>query len=270
MKRYLAMFLVLVLAISVILPETVSADVIFEPMNDSFYEAHREECTYVGRYYLSKGMRTVTAYESPESDKVKGYFGVEDRIYISYTCEDSYGVLWGCCENWGTEQSGWVPMDYLQVIYDGISFMEDHGEECTDREGSISRDHQGKTIRFWEYPGSRDAIEIELHTDPDGYLPEYSTVYVDDQGRSWGRCGYYMGIKGRWIQLEDPEADFDTLFPDYVEETAPETGTDPVVAEIVPQEPAAVQNAKVFVSVAVVLTVVVTAALLILLKKKSA
>ena len=79
-----------------------------------------------------------------------------------------------------------------------------------------------------------------------------------------------MGIKGRWIQLEDPEADFDTLFPDYVEETALETGTEPVVAEIVPKEPAAVQNAKAFVSVAVVLTVVVTAALLILLKKKSA
>lgn len=48
----------------------------------------------------------------------------------------------------------------------------------------------------------------------------------------------------------------------------PEPGTEPVVAEIVPKEPAAVQIVKVIVSAAVVLTVVVTAVLLWQMKRK--
>lgn len=269
MKKFMTMLLVLALLVASALPMAARADVIFEP-RDSFYERHREECTYINRNFRSNGVRTVTVYESPESDKVEAFYRTGDRIYISYTYEDSYGNLWGCCENWDSEISGWVPMAYLEVIYDGISFEEEFGDQFRDEQGSIGGDYLGKTIYFWEYPGSIGYIDMELGTDPDGYLPEYREIYVDEDGRRWGRCSYYMGIKGYWLQMDDPTADFDTLFPDYVEETVPETGPEPVVAEIVPKKPAAVQIVKVIVSAAVVLTVVVTAVLLWQMKRKKA
>lgn len=268
MKKRMAWIMMLVLMAAMLLPMRANADVIFEP-RDSFYERHREECTYVNRFFLPSGVETVKVYESPESDKVKASYSAGDRIYISYTYEDSDGILWGCCEDWDSDVSGWVAMAYLEVIYDETSFCEEHGGAFVSEEGSVATDHLGKTIRFWEYPGSQAYIEITLTTDPEGYLPEYSATYLDEAGRLWGRCSYYMGIKGHWINLDDPAADFDTLFPDNTEQTEPETPpAQETVPEIVPKAPAGTQSAKVFACVAVAAVVIVTAVLLYLLKQK--
>ena len=162
---------------------------------------------------------------------------------------------------------GWAPMDYLELVYDGISFEEEYGDRFAAEEGSVGEEYMGKTIYFWQYPGSDVSIDIQLQTDPDGYLPEYHTTYLDKDGNLWGRCSYYMGIKGYWIYLNAPTADFDILYPEGIEETEPaptETRAEPV-EEIVP---GGNQNVKTITIAAVIAVVAATAVLLILLKRK--
>lgn len=245
---------------------TVRADVIFEPMDDDFYEEHREECVYHDRSYTANGPNgDVTVYESPISDRVIKTVDNGESLWVSYVYEDENGIQWGCSGDWG-EESGWVPMPYLVLIYDHISFEEDYGNAFLQEEGTLDESWQGKEIYFWEYPGGPNPNSMTLQED---YMPGYDRVYVDDNGNRWGRITYYFGLRDCWFNLDAPDADFATLYPNGVQEP-----TQPVqsetnqpaehVDEIKPQ-PAFDTG---FVVICVAAVVAVSILLMFLLKRK--
>ena len=262
MKKLLCLCLATLLLLANL--PTVRADVIFEPMDDEFYEEHRDECHFHDRYYTAQGPDgDVTVYESPISDRVVKTVKNGETIWISHIYTDPKGIQWGCTGTW-SEDSGWVPMPYLTLIYDHISFAEEYGHTFLQEEGTLDPKWHDKEIYFWEYPGDREPISSKQR-----FTPSYSCVYVDENGSRWGYINYFCGIRDRWINLDTPDADFATLYPNGVEKTPqpvqPEsTEADERQDEIKPQP--TVDTTLVVICVAAV--VVVSALLLILLKRK--
>ena len=255
----------LLLLAAFLLPLTVQADVIYEPF-DSFYEQHRRECTYVSRRYTAVGPNgNVTLYESPVDPKVEMTYENGTVLDVSYSYEANDGVLWACCDNWDDGATGWVPMEYLELIYDGKSFQEEFGDQFVPVEMNFDiSELNGEAMYFWEYPGCKEPFQ-----GPSGIEngPTLINTYRDEMGYEWGPCGYYFGIKGHWINLNNPTADYETLYPHQQEETtAPETETSTTepVAEIKP----AANGEKLTVILAVMAVVAITAVMLVVLKKK--
>ena len=264
MKRIMRFVCMLLLA-AFLLPVTVHADVIYEPF-DSFYEQHRQECTYISRNYTAAGPNgTVTLYESPVDPEVEKTYDNGTVLSVSYSYEANDGAVWACCDNWDDGSTGWVPMEYLELIYDGKSFAEEYGEKFVPVQVAFEAEElTGKTIYFWEYPGSKDYITVEISAD---YRPGFQESYTDENGVEWLRCGYFMGIRGMWVNLHNPTADYETLYPNQPEETeTPET--EPAATEYVEEIKPADNNEKLIVTLAVAAVVVVTAVMLVMLKKK--
>ena len=265
MKRIASLLLCLVLLV-LACPLTAQADVIYEP-EDSFYRNNYESCTYVNRAYTANGPDgSVTIYKSPVSAKVLWTISNGSAIAVSYSYTDADGTVWALCEDYDNDRRGWAPMDYLNVIYDNVSFWEEYGETFLDEEGQLDSKFAGETIWFWRYPGSPDGIDHVIG-EYEEYFPTYDSIYVDEDGRSWAYIMYYFGVRQVWICLDDPTADYDTLFPDgapLVATTVPADEPRPDVT-IVPKEST---SAKIFTAVAVVLLVVVTAVMLTKMKKK--
>ncbi|MCI9005811.1 MAG: hypothetical protein HFH39_11390 [Lachnospiraceae bacterium] len=179
------------------------ADVLFEP-EDSFYQERRSECTYVSRQFTANGPEgKVIVYESPESSKVVDTWENGHQATVAYTYEDKDGTVWGVCES-----GGWMPMEYMEVIYDNISFMEEHAADIKAQQGTLDK-QEGEKIIFWKYPGSEDSYEAEAWDTPLGY----ENVYEDSEGHSWGYVGYYYGYKEVWVCIDQPTADFQQLYP---------------------------------------------------------
>lgn len=264
MKRMVRICAMILLA-ALLVPMSVRADVIYEPFND-FYEENRDTCTYVGRSYTTNGPNgTVTLYRSPANPGVEKTYSNGIALYVSYTYQTADGILWGCCDNWDDDVTGWAPMEYLELIYDEQSFTEEYGDQFTPVQITLdAAELTGKTVYFWEYPGSCDHIAVELSAD---YRPDFQESYIDGNGVQWLRCGYFMGIRGKWINLNDPTADYETLFPDAGEETAP-TETELIITEQAVEIKPAGKSEKIIVIVAVAAVVAITAVMLVLLKKK--
>ena len=262
MKKLVSLICGVVLLMGCIV--SVSADVILVPQ-DSFYVSHMEQCEYHDRSYTAAGPNgDVTVYESPESDKVMATIENGESLYISYIYTDETGIQWGYYENWETDVFGWVPMEYLKLIYDSISFKEEFGHLFSEEEGTLAAEHQGKTVKFWKYPGSTEYLEWAVEGDN---MPAYQTVYTDSNGVRWGRGGYYMGLRGYWINLDEPDADFTPAETQPSEEmevpTEPQNEEDKV-EEIVPKG----NNTTAIVIAAVAAVVVLTGGLLFVLKRK--
>lgn len=185
---------------------SVKADVIWEPM-DSFYGEHSSECVYVNRQYTANGPDgKVILYVSPEVPEPVTVWENGHTAVISFTYEDRDGILWGIYDDYNG-MTGWMPMDYMEVVYDSIAFREEHAAELVEQSGELEGVPKGEEFRFWEYPGSQ-----EYFTQPmDDYAPEYYCVYVDERGHSWGCVGYYFGIRDVWVCLDEPSADYAQL-----------------------------------------------------------
>lgn len=187
----------------------VKADVIWQPM-DSFYVENESKCTYVGRSFTANGPDSVVIlYESPKSPKVVTTWENGFQAYISFTYEDENGVLWGIYDDF--TQSGWMPMEYMELIYDHISFFEDYGEEIIEQRGSLEEQYRGECVYFWKYPGSKEGYSYSMMQHD---LPTYNGVYTDEKGHSWGYIGYYYGSRDNWICIDQPTADYEQLYPD--------------------------------------------------------
>lgn len=264
MKRMMR-FCCMMLLVAFLLPLTVQADVIYEPF-DSFYMQHASECTYVARRYTAKGPNgTVTIYVSPSDPEVKKTYDNGTVLDVSYSYQAEDGVLWACCDNWDDGVTGWLPMEYLELIYDGKSFEEEYGEKFIPLEKELDVSAlEGASIYFWVYPGSKEFIQGPVGIDRG---PSFHASYTDEYGYEWGQCGYFRGIKGHWINLDNPTADYETLYPDLPEETViPET--EPVSTEFVEEIKPAGNGEKLVVILAVAAVVAATAVMLIILKKK--
>ena len=157
-------------------------------------------------------------------------------------------------------------MPYLALVYDHISFAEEYGHTFLQEAGELDKKWQGKEIYFWEYPGCPEPESIELLWE---HMPSYDCIYVDENGSHWGQINYYYGLRDLWFNLDTPDADFATLYPNGVEEPTQPIQSEPTepakrVDEIKPQPDFDIT----IVVICVAAVVVVSALLLILLKRK--
>lgn len=187
----------------------VQADLIWEPQ-DSFYEEHSSECEYVSRIYTANGPDgEVILYESPVSARVVDRWENGFTAYISFTYKDGSGTVWGVYGESGA-RTGWMPMEYMDVVYDSISFEEEFAADIAQQSGELDGQYLGRNVWFWSYPGDAEGYESEIRD----HVPEYYMTYADSQGRTWGKVGYYFGHRNFWICLDQPDAAFDALYPD--------------------------------------------------------
>lgn len=201
---------------------SVRADVIWEP-EDAFYEKHASECDYVNRRFTANGPDgVVIVYKSPEMPEVVDTWENGYQVSISHTYEDGDGVLWGIYDNY-KGKCGWVPMDYMELVYDGISFREEYKAEIQAQEGEIAGEYLDTEVYFWEYPGADVYTLITVQGD----MPQYRGMFVDENGNRWGNVGYYYGVKDSWICVDKPGASYEELYP----EGAPQRGKSPASSE---------------------------------------
>lgn len=201
---------------------SVRADVIWEPQ-DAFYEKHASECDYVNRCFTANGPDgVVIVYKSPEIPEVVDTWENGYQVSISHTYKDGDGVLWGIYDNY-KGKCGWVPMDYMELVYDSISFMEEYKTEIQAQEGEIAGEYLDTEVYFWEYPGA----EVYTLVTAQGNMPEYRGMFIDENGNRWGHVGYYYGVKDSWICVDKPGASYEELYP----EGAPQRGEGPASSE---------------------------------------
>ncbi len=213
---------------------SVAADVIAVPM-DSFYEDHAQDCTHVGRMFTANGPDgKVYLYKSPELPEVVATWENGYTAHIMFTYEDSQGTLWGVYDDYrGTV--GWMPMEYMELIYDSISFQKEYSEEITEQSGELDAEDLEGTIRFWKYPGSEECEALDVD-DSETYLPEYNSVYVDGIGNRWGHIGYYFGRRDTWVCIDEPGAEFEQLYPDGAPQVGQQDGKDSDTETVDPEE----------------------------------
>ena len=142
--------------------ERASADLIWEPSNDSFYKTHRGECQHVGRVYIANGPNgELVVYKSPEDPGIVTKVPNGSTFTVSFIYQDKDGITWAVYNDFTTDIIGWVPYDYLVLRYDYISFEEAYREEIVSETGLISN---------FGLPGS-----ILIHTDT---FPSPSISYL--------------------------------------------------------------------------------------------
>lgn len=280
MKKRICLLGIMVCFLLSVVP--ARADVIWEPQN-SFYEEHSSECNYVNRLYTADGPDgVVIVYESPESDKMCATWENGTTVWISFTYEDERGILWGISEE---EENGWMPMDYMKVVYDSISFEEEYGGQIEAQSGEVEEQYRNDTIYLWKYPASEQYSMMDLKSLGAEYMPQYDAVYSDETGHQWGKIGYFYGLRSVWVCLDAPTSDYAALYPDGApqigekehsgdaaqqspEAVQPQDTEDGRTERIEPQAGQAGDRTVVTVVVLVVLVVLVTAVLLIVLKKR--
>ena len=198
---------------------SVRADVIWEPM-DSFYEKHSSECTYVNRQFTAKGPDgKVILYKSPILPEQVAVWENGYQAYISFTYKDSHGIVWGIFEG-ENGMTGWMPMAYMEAVYDSISFQEEFEDEIQEQIGELDVSCMGEEVFFWKYPGSRDNNSIIIRNN----IPQYRWVYEDEDGHRFGRVAYYFGLRDVWVCIDAPGADYEQLYPDGVSREKGEEG----------------------------------------------
>lgn len=198
---------------------SVCADMIWEPTN-TFYSNHKNECTYVGRVFTANGSDgTVTVRETPDSDAEVATVQNGSTFTVTFTFKDSSGNDWGLVEfvidgsgkphssSQQGDKIGWIPMKDLTVVYDEISFRNDHKSEFETYKGDLDSYVIKKEILVWTYPDSGN-ISSTIKTLDAGKL-SLSDTYTDKDGRLWGYLAYYRMTKG-WICISNPEGNTPT------------------------------------------------------------
>jgi hypothetical protein len=264
MKKLFVLMTLIVLVVS--LPLSVSADLIYTPRDD-FLEEHRAECDYVDRNYITNGPRgELTVYKSPEDWMILGTIPNRQGIYISVTYTDPDGGEWGCVELRDKEITGWVHMSWVVPIYNESDFQREFDNRIKSERGDLLA-FAGLEIRVWEYPGSEESETMIVSDDP--YFAsdyEYYCTFVDDAGQRWGKI---IHLGDDWVCLDNPTADYDTLYanhapqkvskPEIQPETSPKT-SDKVIT------PSGISPTTILIMAATVAAI--SAGLLVVLKKK--
>ena len=225
MRKVMGFMMMVVCWMMCVLP--VKADIIWEPYEDAFYMEHSRECEHVGRVYTADGPDgKVITYKSPENPDVVETWENGYEVCINYTYMDENGIVWGLN---GMTSTGWVPMEYMELVYDNISFAEEFGEKIVEEDGSMPAQYAGMNIYAFSYPGAEDYMEMNMPGALDG-MPGYDMTFVDEAGYKWGHINYLRGIRDVWVCLNNATADAATLYP----EGLPERGTQTVQEEDVP------------------------------------
>ncbi len=193
--------LLLSLCLLAFLALSVSADVIWEPYGDSFYDEHREEMQYENRFY--KATADLLYYAKPNGDVIVGdnMIYADELFNVQYVYEDENGGLWGNCYVPG-EDSVWVDLVGCVRLYDRADFAEDYGDQFAEitsqPDSSFYKDEE---VPMYDYPGAANALYNMLVENDSEYLPEYAHTYTDEAGNVWGELLYFRGMNG-WVLLD--------------------------------------------------------------------
>ena len=238
----------------------VHADLLVEPQN-GFYEKHRKQCQRLGRDFYANGEGGSIALKNEPGATKDITSAVNGRtMYVGFTYKYK-GVEWGIADLYpetygvyGKTITGWVPMEQLAVVYDYISFSEDHAGEFHDYTGDYSAFKDVSKIIAWAWPGSgitNGTVYVE-NFNADG---RFEKAYTDPKGREWGYIGYLRGQRNLWICADAPEAeDIEAFNP------APAPG---LYAPSEPAKPSGAAPSLLGIIVMIVLTLVSGTAILI-------
>ena len=202
----------IILVIFLMLPITARADVLFVP-NNSFYERHSSECTYLNRYFYTNSKDGfVIIKKEPGSKTETAAIENGETVNIIFTYNHN-GELWGVTEiytpgkNSSERPNGWIPMNQLLLKYDYISFEEDHRDEIYDYTGDDEALTNAPELVLWSWPGSGSVshtMQGPLSSSGYGGPLDFPYAYMDEEGREWGYLSYWYGIRNLWVCISDP------------------------------------------------------------------
>ena len=192
---------------------TCSADVIWEPEND-FFSEHRSESEYMNRdFYVNAEQGSAFVYEAPGSSSSFARITNGTVLNVAFT-HSKRRVEWGLVEFMINENGeainasadgslvGWIDMTDLLLVYDCISFNQEHGSEFYSYTGDYDTlIAAGENTVVWTYPGSGVTASGLLEVND----LWFQIAYDDEDGRQWGYIGYHYGLRDVWICISDPE-----------------------------------------------------------------
>lgn len=265
MKRMFTALLTFALLFSLSVP--ASADILWEPYDNSYYMAHTEDMTTIAAAYgVPEGM-TVNLYTSPTNGHLIKTLEAGTRVYVGFSTTVG-GEVWATGYAYGDwENEGWFRLGRLQKEYCHDDFIKDYAESITNAEetltaAAISTEKLNGDVPTWTWPGSGV---------PDGTLPfdgsergyndgllTFSRIYTDPEGGQWGYVGYYMGHCG-WVYLDDVYTDNPPvrLYPE-VENTVTDTSA----------EESAPVGTTLWILVPVAVLILATGSIIAIMKKK--
>ena len=267
MKKILRLCLVLVMLAS--LTVSASADLIWAPDN-SFFRSHADECTHLegGKYFVNSEDGFITLWSRPDGGWVVGQVSNGVQTAVSWLYKD-----WTCITVMSDEGriEGWVAMKDLSKVYDYLAFEAEYADRITPYNGEFA-DYDGEDLygTFFEYPGAPEVKHRVEMKAQDGTVRDsltgsrdgnsaISSIFVDENGLTWGYVGYLNGKLQGWFCLDDPDG---TEFP------LREVVQDELIQPQTPSMPARAYESYVVVAIVVIAVVVVTILLLRRYRKK--
>lgn len=230
MKKIFCVFIIVLL-----LTTGVSADILWEPLDNEYYWNNYENAeTIAAKYEVPEGM-TVNVYTAPANGSLIKTLEAGTVVYVGFSLKEN-GETWATGYPLGDfETEGWFRLGRLQKQYSHEEFVDDYADQISAEEEWLVASEVGGTICTWTYPGSgvSDGIlEEELLSSGSDYNDgkvSYGLVYTDPEGGKWGYIGYHMGHVG-WMYLDDPTnpAPAFLLHPEVIStvtDTAPEEDT---------------------------------------------
>jgi len=220
MRRCIACLLLLTFMLSSAI--AIYADAIWTPPDD-FFETHMDKCKSLNRsFYINSERGYISVKKEPgsgtEVDAV-----INGEVYNVFFTYSHNGALWGVIllDNTYTpgkqQATGWIPMDQLLLVYDKISFEEDHRQEFYSYSGSYDALFETDELIFWTWPGSGKIAmthddPVSLREEPARSWLNAECAYRDSEGREWGLIPYFYAAKRNWVCLSDPGNENITAF----------------------------------------------------------
>lgn len=263
---------------------SASADVIWEPYGDSFYEEHRDEMQYDNRFY--RATADLVQYKQPNGKIEKEAAILADELFnVQYLYEDENGILWGNCYLPGVSDSAWIKLVGCVRPYDRTDFTNDYSEQFEAIEVQPDISFYAEEVPMYDYPGAANSLYNMIVEEDSEYLPEYAHTYTDETGNVWGEIMYFRGMNG-WVLLEGdiatvqaPDKERDFLIENTKNgqpavtdgnATTAEEETKTVTTDVLVAAPAEKQNFAVPVALVAAVVAVTLAVLFIFFRKKKA
>jgi hypothetical protein len=210
-KNHFLLFLVIIWLAQVLsICSSVAADSLWSPRNENlFLNDHYFEIDFFDprEYQAATEGRRIELRIAPDSPSIIAIYPNGTLFKGGFLYVDEAGTSWILVETLdGVYVSGWVHADDLQVIYDGISFYQEHESELIPYEGQVTPEIIDDFV-FWQYPGSSRINEVwPDHKYPVAYedinVP-YTFIDSDDNIWAYYEVAYRKYAKG-WVFYSDP------------------------------------------------------------------
>lgn len=195
MKKFL--FAIIAVLLLLIPSFTAYADVLIEP-EDNFYRKHSNQIISMDRSFRANGADGfVSVMKAPDSNREIAKIPNGEDDFIKFSCLYD-GEYWG----YSFWRSGWVKLDQLLVLYDHITFSEEHINDFYVYSGDYAELTEAGSAIAWPWPGAEEPTWTFESVDTTYF--NIDTAYMDAQGREWGFVGYLYGSRNFWMCLSDP------------------------------------------------------------------